>query len=173
MQLSHHWSYVRLATDKTHLWLWTDTPYSSQLRIYSPKTFECLKNFDLNDYPRFSDNSTSFCLNENRIATVFQYRNTSTSKKYFHVTLCANDDLRELSTVRLGECDIDHEIRSTQDGFFFITNGKRKCWIIDSTGQIEFVKLNRIARALTIHTINEILIANGTKQLQCLIRHSH
>jgi hypothetical protein len=57
MKLTQHWSYVRLSADKNYIWLWTDTPRSSQLRTYSPKTFDCIKIFNLNDYPRFSDNS--------------------------------------------------------------------------------------------------------------------
>jgi hypothetical protein len=82
------------------------------------------------------------------------------------VTLCDSTDLHELYTIRLGECDVDHEIRANNDGNFFITNGKRKLWIIDQNGQKEYVKLSRTGRALTIHKQNQILIANGTQQLQ-------
>ena len=169
MQLTQHWSYVRLSADKNVLWLWTDTPRLSQLHVYSPKTFDCLKSFNLNDYPRFVDNSTSFCIQSNLLATVFQYKQTTksiTSRKYFHVTLCDSTDLHELCTIHLGECDIDHEIRANNDGKFFITNGKKKLWIVDQNGKREFVKLDYTGRALTIHQKNQILIANGTQQLQ-------
>jgi hypothetical protein len=171
MQLTQHWSYVRLSVDKSFLWLWTDTPHISQLRIYSPKTFDCIKSFNLNEYPRFSDNSTSFCVYANILATVFQYKQTTNiipNKKIFHVTLCDSIDLHELCTIRLGECDIDHEIRANYDGKFFITDGKRKLWIVDRYGKKEYVKLYRTGRALTIHTRNQILVANGTQQLQCI-----
>jgi hypothetical protein len=170
MQLTQNWSYVRLSADENFLWLWTDTPCLSQLRIYSPKTFDCIKSFNLNDYSRFTDNSTSFCIHKNLLATVFQYKqaNTIAYKKNFHVTLCDSTDLHELCTIRLGECDIDHEIRANKNGIFFITNGKKKLWIIDRYGKKEYVKLYRTGRALTIHTINKILIANGTQQLQCI-----
>ena len=175
IQITEHWSYVRLSADKNYLWVWTDTPSSSQLRIYSPHTFQCLKNFDLYDYPRFSDNSTSFCTYTDRLATVFQFKQplataSTPTKKYFQVTFCDRTDLHELSTVRLGECDIDHEIRASQDGMFFLTNGKRKLWILEATGRTEFVKLASNGRALAVHTANEILIANGTRQLQCIVR---
>jgi hypothetical protein len=170
MQLSQNWSYIRLSADEKFLWLWTDTPRLSQLSIYAPKTFDCIKSFNLNEYARFSDNSTSFCIHSNLLATVFQYKQTTTNaityKKHFHVTLCDSTDLHELYTIRLGECDVDHEIRANNDGNFFITNGKRKLWIIDQNGQKEFVKLSRTGRALTIHKQNQILIANGTQQLQ-------
>lgn len=171
IQLTQHWSYVRLSTDKDFLWIWTDTPRMSQLHIYSPITFDCIKTFNLKDYPRFSDNSTSFCIHSNLIATVFQYKqtvNSMTYKKNFHVTLCDNTTLHEICTIRLGECDIDHEIRSNNYGKFFITNGRRKLWIIDQYGKKEYVKLHRTGRALTIHQTNQILIANGTQQLQCI-----
>jgi hypothetical protein len=171
MKLTQNWSYVRLSADKNFLWLWTDTPRSSQLNIYSPKTFDCIKSFKLNDYPRFSDNTTSFCTYTNLLATVFQYKqttNTNTYKKNFHVTLCDSTDLHELCTIRLGECDIDHEIRVNNNGKFFITNGKRKLWIIDRYGKKEYVKLSHTGRALTIHKTNQVLIANGTQQLQCV-----
>ena len=177
MQLTQHWSYVRLGADEKYIWIWTDTPYSSQLRLYAPKTFECLKNLDLYDYPRFSENSTSFCVYNNRLATVFQFKQqaltltlnqTNKSKKYFHLTLSDSNDLHEILTIRLGECDIDHEIRAHPDGLFFITNGKRKLWIVESNGHIEYVKLNRIGRALTIHGKTDILIANGTRRLQSI-----
>lgn len=171
MQLTQHWSYVRLAANGEYIWLWTDTPRLSQLAIYSPKTFDCVKVFKLTDYSRFSDNSTSFCIEKNLLATVFQYKQTtqtSASKKYFHVILSDGNDLHELTTVRLGECDIDHEIRANDDGQFFLTNGKRKLWIIDQLGKKEYVKLHRIGRALTIHQINQIIIANGTRELECV-----
>jgi hypothetical protein len=173
MRLTQQWSYIRLAVDKDYLWLWMDTPHLSQLCIYSPKTFDCLKTFKLTDYPRFSDNSTSFCIENNLLATVFQYKqptnNTLKYKKYFHVTLCDSTNLHELCTIRLGECDIDHEIRANyDDGQFFITNGKRKLWIVDRNGKKEYVQLSRTGRALTIHRTNQIIIANGTQQLQCV-----
>jgi len=171
MQITQQWSYVRLSADKHFLWLWTDTPLSSQLHVYSAKTFDCIKLFNLTDYPRFSDNSTSFCINRNLIATVFQFKqmiNTIEYKKNFHVTFCDSTDLQELCTISLGECDIDHEIRANNDGKFFITNGKKKLWIVDCNGKKEYVKLYRTGRALTVHGTNQILIANGTKQLQCI-----
>jgi hypothetical protein len=172
MQLAQRWSYVRLSTDKNYLWVWTDTPTSSQLRAYSPKTFDCVKTFNLNDYPRFSDNSTSFCIHTTLIATMFQFKQPTIStipqRKIFHLTLCDSTDLHELYTVRLGECDIDHEIRANQEGLFFITNGQRKLWIVDRYGKKEYIQLSRIGRALTAHTKNQILIANGTQELQCI-----
>ena len=175
MQLTQHWSYVRLAANDGYIWLWTDTPRLSRLAIYSPKTFDCIKSFKLTDYPRFSDNSTSFCIEKNLLATVFQYKQTTNQppstapvKKYFHVILSDATDLRELCTIRLGECDIDHEIRTNDDGLFFLTNGKRKLWILDRFDKKEYVKLHRTGRALTIHQNNQIIIANGTRELECV-----
>ncbi|UJR33390.1 hypothetical protein I4U23_020838 [Adineta vaga] len=171
MQLTQHWSYVRLSADRNFLWLWTDTPRLSQLHVYSPKTFHCIKVFNLSDYSRFSDNSTSFCIHENLIGTVFQFKqiiNSSTYKKHFHLTLCDTSDLRELCTIHLGECDIDHEIRANNEGKFFLTNGRKKLWIIDRHGRKEFVQLSHTGRALTVHGTHQILIANGTHQLQCI-----
>jgi len=171
MQLTQHWSYVRLAADKNYIWLWTDTPRSNQLRKYSPKTFDCIKIFNLNEYPRFTDNSTSFCIHTNILATLFQFKqvpNIITHKKIFHLTLCDSIDLHELCTIRLGQCDIDHEIRVNHDGLFFITNGKNRLWIVDQYGRKEFVRLYRTGRALTAHNKNYIIIANGTQQLQCV-----
>jgi hypothetical protein len=171
LKLAQNWSYVRLSTDKNHLWLWTDTSYSSQLRVYSPVTFSCLKNFDLYDYPCFFDNSTSFCIHDQRLVTIFQFQHSTTANDtHFHVTFCDSKDLRQLSTVPLGECDIDHEIRANHCGTFFIINGKRTLWIIDEHEHVEYVTLTRTGRALTIHKNDEILIANGTQQLQCIAR---
>jgi hypothetical protein len=141
------------------------------LRTYSPKTFDCIKIFDLKDYPRFLDNSTSFSVHTNILATLFQFKNTSNSvshRKIFHLTLSDIKDLHELCTIRLGECDIDHEIRINDDGLFFITNGKKKLWIVDRNGKKEYIKLYRTGRALAIHNRNHIIIANGTQQLQCI-----
>ncbi|CAF2338571.1 unnamed protein product [Rotaria sp. Silwood2] len=171
LQITQSWSYIRLSADKNFLWLWTDIPHLSQLHVYSAKTFDRIKLFDLNNYSLFSDNSTSFCIHANLIATVFQFKqttNTMAYKKKFHVTFCDNIDLHELCTINLGECDFDHEIRVNNDGIFFITNGKKKLWIVDRYGKKEYVKLHRTGRALTAHTTNQILIANGTKQLQCI-----
>ena len=171
MQLTQHWSYVRLAADKNFIWLWTDTPRASQLRTYSPKTFDCIKIFNLHDYPRFSDNSTSFCIHTNILATLFQFKqvpNLVSPRKIFHLTLCDSNDLHELCTIRLGQCEVDHEIRVNHDGLFFITNGKKKLWIVDQHGKKEFVRLYRTGRALTLHKKNNIIIANGTQQLQCV-----
>jgi hypothetical protein len=171
MQLIQHWTYVRISADRNFLWLWTDTPRASQLRIYSPKTFDCIKIFNLNDYPRFSDNSTSFCIHSNILGTLFQFKqnpNTISRRKMFHLTLCNSTDLHELCTIYLGQCEIDHEIRVNHDGLFFITNGKKKLWIVDQQGKKEFVKLYRTGRALTIFNKNQIIIANGTQQLQCV-----
>ena len=171
MQLTQHWSYVRLAADRNHLWLWTDTPRASQLRAYSPKTFDCLKIFNLRDYPRFSDNSTSFSIYSNILATLFQFKqnpNSISHRKIFHLTLCDSTDLRELCTIRLGQCEIDHEVRVNYDGLFFITNGKKKLWVVDQHGKKEYVRLYRTGRALTVHQKNRIIIANGTQQLQCV-----
>ncbi|CAF1486152.1 unnamed protein product, partial [Adineta ricciae] len=171
MQLTQHWSYVRLSADRNFLWLWTDTPRLSQLHVYSPKTFHCVKVFNLSDYPHFADNSTSFCTHKNLIATVFQFKqmlDKSSYRKIFHLSFCDTSDLRELCTIRLGECDIDHEIRVNTEGKFFLTNGKRKLWIIDQHGRKEFVKLSRSGRALTVHGLNQIFIANGSHQLQCI-----
>jgi hypothetical protein len=171
MQLLQLWTYVRLSADKNFIWLWSDTPRTSQLRTYSPKTFDCIKIFDLKDYPRFLDNSTSFSVHTNILATLFQFKNTSNSvshRKIFHLTLSDIKDLHELCTIRLGECDIDHEIRINDDGLFFITNGKKKLWIVDRNGKKEYIKLYRTGRALAIHNRNHIIIANGTQQLQCI-----
>jgi hypothetical protein len=171
MKLTQHWSYVRLSADKNYIWLWTDTPRSSQLRTYSPKTFDCIKIFNLNDYPRFSDNSTSFCIHTNILATLFQFKQTPnmiSHRKIFHLTLCDSNDLHELCTIRLGQCEIDHEIRVNSDRLFFITNGKKKLWIVDQHGKKEYVRLYRTGRALTIHNKHLIIIANGTQQLQCV-----
>ncbi len=175
MKLTQQWSYVRLSADKNFIWLWSDTPRSSQLRTYSPKTFECVKVFNLKEYPRFSDNSTSFYIHTNILGTLFQFKqapNIISHRKIFHLTLCDSNDLHELCTIRLGECEIDHEIRVNRDGLFFITNGKRRLWIVDQYGKKEFVKLYRTGRALTVHNKNLIIIANGTQQLQC-VEHSH
>ena len=169
LQLMADWSYVRLSADKDFLWIWTDTPRLSQLSAYSPTTFDRIKLFNLNEYPHFSDNSTSFCMHQNLIATVFQFKhttNTETHQKSFHVTFCDIIDLHELCTIYLGGCDFDHEIRANNDEMFFITNGKRKLWIVDCYGKTRYVKLHQPGRALTPHTTNQILIANGTQQLQ-------
>lgn len=171
MQLTQHWTYVRLAADRNFVWVWTDTPRVSQLRTYSPRTFDCIKIFNLNDYPRFLDNSTSFCMYSNILATLFQFKETTnliSQRKIFHLTLCDSTDLHELCTIRLGQCEIDHEVRVNYDGLFFITNGKKKLWIVDQHGQKEFVQLYRTGRALTIHKKNHVIIANGTQQLQCV-----
>ncbi|CAF1061838.1 unnamed protein product [Rotaria sordida] len=172
IQLTQDWSYVRLAADKNYIWIWTDTPRSNQLGIYTPKTFDCIKIFNLNDYPRFLDNSTSFCIHSNILATLFQYRPISSihsHRKIFQLTLCNSIDLHELCTIRLGECDIDHEIRiNNNNGLFFITNGGKILWIIDQYGKKEYVQLYHIGRALTIHSKNHVIIANGTQQLQCI-----
>ncbi|CAF0795748.1 unnamed protein product [Rotaria sordida] len=171
LQITQSWSYIRLSADKNFLWVWTDTPRLSQLHVYSPKTFDCIKQFDLRNYRLFSNNSTSFCIHTNLIATVFQFKQTTNTmiyKKNFHVTLCDNIGLQELCKINLGECDIDHEIRANNDGIFFITNGKKTLWIVDRYGKKEYVKLHRTGRALTVHTTNQILIANGTKHLQCI-----
>ena len=169
LQLTQLCTYVRVAADKNFIWLWTDTPRSNQLRTYSPRTFTCVKIFNLNDYPRFSDNSTSFCIHGNMLATLFQFKQASNANSYrklFHLTFCNSADLRESCTIRLGACEIDHEIRVNQDGLFFVTNGKKKLWIVDQKGKKEYVKLSRPGRALTMHQSNRIIIANGTQQLQ-------
>ncbi|CAF3015815.1 unnamed protein product [Rotaria sp. Silwood2] len=171
MQLTQNWSYVRLAADNNYIWIWTDTPRLNQLSIYTPRTFNCIKVFNLNEYPRFLDNSTSFCIHSNILATLFQFRPIShiyTYRKIFNLTLCDSIDLHELCTIRLGECDIDHEIRVNNNGLFFITNGRKTLWIVDQHGRKEYVPLYRIGRALTIHARNNIIIANGTQQLQCI-----
>ncbi|CAF0755951.1 unnamed protein product [Adineta ricciae] len=171
MQIVQLWSYVRISADEKSLWLWSDTPRTSQLRTYSPRTFECIKIFDLKNYPRFLDNSTTFSVHANILATLFQFKKTSDSmcaSKFFHLTFCDIKDLREICTIQLGECDIDHEIRHNRDGLVFITNGKKKLWIVDPCGRKEYVKLYRLGRALTLHKTNHIIIANGTQQLQCI-----
>ncbi|CAF3627936.1 unnamed protein product [Rotaria socialis] len=171
VQLTQNWSYARLSADKNYIWIWTDTPRSSQLRTYTTKTFDCIRIFNLNDYPRFLDNSTSFCISSNVLATLFQFRpttNTLYNRKNFHLTLCDSNDLHELCTIRLGECDIDHEVRVSNNGLFFITNGRKKLWIVDQSGKKEYVKLFRLGRALTIHNRNTVIVANGTQQLQCV-----
>jgi hypothetical protein len=171
MQLTQHWTYVRLSADRNSIWLWSDTTHASQLRTYSPKTFDCIKIFNLYDYPRFSDNSTSFCIYSNILATLFQFKQNPkfiSHQKMFHLTLCNSIDLHELCTIQLGSCEIDHEIRVNHDGLFFITNGKKKLWIVDQYGKKEYVRLYRTGRALTIYNKNQIIIANGTQQLQCV-----
>ena len=171
IQLTQNWSYVRLSADNNYIWLWTDAPQINQLRIYLPKTFDCIKVFNLNDYPRFLDNSTSFCIHSNILATLFQFKHVptkSSNQKIFHLTMCDSNDLHELCTIRLGECDIDHEIRVSHNGLFFVTNGRKKLWIVDSNGRKEYVKLYRTGRALAIHNRNLVIIANGTQQLQCV-----
>ena len=78
------------------------------------------------------DNSTSFCIHANTLATLFQFKpipNTVSHRKIFHLTLCDSIDLHEICTIRLGECDIDHEVRVNNNGLFFITNGKKKLGI--------------------------------------------
>ncbi|CAF1259332.1 unnamed protein product [Adineta steineri] len=171
MQLVQLWTYVRISADQDAIWLWSDTPRTSQLRKYSPITFDCIRIYDLKDYPRFLDNSTSFCVQTNTLATLFQFNKMSSSlsyRKIFHLTLCDIKNLQELCTIHLGECDIDHEIRHNNDGLFFITNGRKKLWIVDHNGKKEYVKLYRTGRALALHNKNHIIIANGTQQLQCV-----
>ena len=171
MQWSHVCSYARLSTDDTYLWIWTDTSQSSQLRVYSPRTFNCLRTFDLKQHPRFADNSTSFCIHKDLVATVFQYKQESKSRerrKYFRVNLSNSTDLRDLGTISLGECDIDHEIRANDRGLFFLTTGQRTLWIVQSNGHREYVTLPYVGRALTVHRTDQILIANGTEKVQCV-----
>lgn len=171
LELTQISSYVRLAADKNYIWLWTDTHRANLLRTYSPKTFTCIKIFNLNDYPRFTDNSTSFSVHQNILATLFQFKQVSNSNAYrkmFHLTLCDCANLQEICTIRLGACEIDHEIRVNSSGLFFITNGKKKLWIVDSNGKKEFIPLAYPGRALTIDRSNRVIIANGTQQLQSL-----
>ncbi|CAF1327403.1 unnamed protein product [Rotaria sp. Silwood1] len=171
IQLTKNCSYVRLSTDKNYIWIWTDTPQSNQLSIYTPKTFNCIKIFNLNDYSHFMNNSTSFCIHAHILATLFQFRPIPyiySHRKIFHLTLCDSIDLHELCTIDLGECDIDHEIRVNNNGLFFITNGDKTLWIVDQNGKKEYIPLVRIGRALTIHARNDVIIANGTQQLQCV-----
>ncbi|CAF1671952.1 unnamed protein product, partial [Didymodactylos carnosus] len=86
----------------------------------------------------------------------------------FHVTLC-DIDLAEKYTLLLGECDIDHEIRAeTTSGTLFVTNGKKKLWVIsDNGGRKEYVRLQRTGRALAVSK-DQVLVANGTLELQCI-----
>ena len=171
MQWSHVCSYARLSTDDSYLWIWTDASQSSQLRVYSPRTFNCLRTFDLKQHVRFADNSTSFCIHRDLVATVFQYKQEPTSRerrKHFRLTLSNSADLRDLSTITLGECDIDHEIRVNDRGLFFLTTGQRTLWIVQSNGHREYVTLPYTGRALTVHRTDQILIANGTEKVQCV-----
>ncbi|CAF1167759.1 unnamed protein product, partial [Didymodactylos carnosus] len=169
-ELTQNWSYVRLSAIDDTLVVWSDTTRSSELNFYNSRTFEHTKSFNLQDYSRFRDNSTSFCVYKNSIATLFQFKQhyNQSSKKVFHITLC-DMNLTEKCTLLLGECDIDHEIRAeTTSGTLFITNGKKKLWIVSDNGtKKEYVRLQRIGRALA-PLKDKVLIANGTQELQCI-----
>ncbi|CAF4495921.1 unnamed protein product, partial [Didymodactylos carnosus] len=74
IELAKNWSYVRLSVNNDTIAIWSDTQETSELNFYNPVTFEHTKYLDLRKYSRFCDNSTSFCLYKNSIATLFQFK---------------------------------------------------------------------------------------------------
>jgi hypothetical protein len=167
--LSHlrgSWSYVRVATNIAHLFLWLNSTVNgfNGIEVHSIH-FACVRTIDFNSRQigSFVDQSASFCMTDNRIASICT--RTQNNCQVFKLIFC-DLKMNELNSVLLGECEDDTEIRSDGKDRFFITTGQRQFYIVRSDGTKTMINLGDNARCIAVLHDRRIAISNGFSNIQ-------
>ena len=136
-----NWSYVRIAANTAHLWVWINgtTDDFNGCDVYSTD-FERIRSIDFHgsDIGGFVDKSSSFCVTNNVVASICtRFQN---NHEVFQVNFC-DLNMNKLETIMLGRCTDNIEIRTDGQNQFFITTGRNNLYIVSSDGDKRTINL--------------------------------
>jgi hypothetical protein len=163
-----NWSYTRVATNISHIFLWVnavDTTLNA-IEIYSTQ-FKHTRMIDLTDtrIGTFVGNNASFCVTNNLIASICT--RMQNNREVFQVTIC-DLDMNKLNSIPLGKCSGDIEIRTDGKDRFFITTGRRQFYIIYFNGKKEQFNLDNDGDCIAVLHNRRIAIGNRSTNIELL-----
>jgi hypothetical protein len=160
------WSCVRVATNAAHIFLWISSTVNDfqGFKVYSTQ-FERVRTIDFNCHSvgSFIDQSTSFCMTDNRIASICT--RIENNCQVFQVSFC-DLNTNKLNSIRLGKCEDDIEIRTDGKDRFFITTGQRRFYIVYSNGSKKMINLDSDGDCIAVLHDRRIAIGNGSSNIQ-------
>ena len=165
-EFGDHWSYVRVATNSEHLWVWVNEKKNDfqGILIYND-AFDLVREIDFDDgLDRIAtSNSTSFCLTESCSASISRHtpRNCELLRVEFN-----GMNMITFRLVNLGRCYGDREIRTDGDDQFFISTGSRKVYIVTADGDKEFLIFQRRCHSLAVVNSQRIVGSNGSRTME-------
>ena len=124
------WSSVRMTTNSTNFFLHSKTPITNEMNIYTTN-FNLVQTIDLLQHPYLAK-SLGYCAHDDGFVSLHaQLRGQLhiLQMKFFDV------ELNKISLADLGALFGPTEIRSDDNGLFFITDGNRKLHIVSLTSR--------------------------------------
>jgi hypothetical protein len=166
-QVTGNWSYARVATKSSELYLWINETSNSGfdgIDVYN-NNFQRLRTIDFEDgHERPAVNgSTSFCVTDKCIASICERRVRGTD--HFQVNFNGFNmiNFRTYYVARTFDFTM---IRSDGDQQFFATTGGDRLYMISTNGDISHLNLVGNGIALTFANNTRVVVCFGTQTLE-------
>ncbi len=160
------WSFIRVAANNTHLFIWIKSIENdfNGIEVYSTQFAE-IRTIDINSggIGSFVDNNGRFCVTDDLIASI--YESEQNNRKIFQVVFC-DMNMKKLNSVVLNECNGTTEIRTDGKDRFFITTGERTFYIIVFQGETKTVNLQYNGKWIAVLDDRRVAISNGRSDIQ-------
>jgi hypothetical protein len=160
------WSFIRVAANTTHLFLWIKSNKNDfrGIEVYSNQ-FESIRKIDFDNYRNepFINESIGFCVTDKLIASI--YSHMQNNNKVLEVTFC-DMNMDKSNSITLGECNRNTEIRTNGEDRFFITTGQRSFHIVSSNGRKETIELQYNGKWIAVLDDQHIAVSNGRSDIQ-------
>jgi hypothetical protein len=160
------WSFIRVAANVTHLFIWVKSIENNfcGIEVYSTQ-FDYTRtiDFDRHRNESFVNDSVSFCVTENLIASIYTHKQNN--QDILQVTF-SDMNINNLNTVVLGECNRNVEIRTNGKDRFFITTGQRQFHVIVFQGAKQTSNLQYNGKWIAVVDNRRIAVSNGRSDIE-------
>lgn len=161
------WSYARVATNSSTLYLWIDESSNSNfsgINVYDDD-FKRVRTVDFADGCKrpFVKGSTSFCMTDKRIASICERRVNGTDRFQVNFNGFNMMNYRTYYIARTFDATM---IRTDGKQQFFATAGGDRLYMISGNGYIDYLKLIDDGKALTFVNSECVIVCFGTRTLQ-------
>ena len=148
--LYRQWSSVRMMTNSTNFFLHSKTPHTNELNVYTTN-FELVKTIDLLHHPYWTK-SLGCCAHDDGFLSL---QAQSRGQSYILQVKFLDCQLSKVSSADLGTLFGPTEIRSDDNGLFFIIDGHRKLHMVSLTAR------NKLCTMLLAKDCDHIAVLNN------------
>jgi hypothetical protein len=167
------WSFIRVAANTHHLFLWMKSEKNNfrGIEVYTTQ-LEFGRKIDFDKYRNelFINESIGFCVTDKLIASI--YTHMQRNCKVVEVTFC-DMNMNKSNSITLGECNRKTEIRTNGEDRFFITTGLRSFHIASSNGRKETIDLENKGKSLAVLNDQHVAVSNGRSDIQLVPYSTH
>lgn len=169
-KITGNWSYVRVATNETEMWLWVNENDSDfdGIDIYDSR-FRRLRtiNFDDQCFRRHTNDSTSFCITNNLVASICE---RGRSKFPALIINFSGMNMISFKSDKVAKVLGDTMIRTDGNGFFYVTTGGNRLCMVRISGVMTSVQLPYEADSLAVVNSECLVLSNNSNNLQMVIK---